>query len=118
MIERTVAADPAPTLPIREKAWRGRCRKLPLSGRVGAAIVLLWGLVALFGGALSPHDAGDVVSNDVFARMSLHLPLGSDFLGRDMLSRVLVGARYTVGLALAAALAASTTGTLLALAAV
>ena len=92
-------------------------RRLPPSGWIGAAIVAFWAAVALFGGLLSPHDSGEVISVEVFAPLSAHSPLGSDFLGRDMLSRMLVGARYTVGLALAAALLASITGTLLGLAA-
>ena len=32
--------------------------------------------------------------------MSRRLPLGTDYLGRDMLSRMLTGARYTIGVAL------------------
>lgn len=40
-------------------------------------------------------------------------PLGTDYLGRDMLSRVLSGARYTIGVALLATLIASGAGTLL-----
>ena len=39
--------------------------------------------------------------------MSWASPLGTDYLGRDMLSRVLTGARYTVGVALLATLLAS-----------
>ena len=41
--------------------------------------------------------------------------LGTDYLGRDMLARVIEGARYTVGVAFVATLLASGTGTLLAL---
>ena len=40
---------------------------------------------------------------------------GTDYLGRDMLARVIEGARYTVGVAFVATLLASGTGTLLAL---
>ena len=41
--------------------------------------------------------------------------MGTDYLCRDMLSRVLHGAKYSIGLALTAALLASISGTLLAL---
>ncbi|TVV73120.1 ABC transporter permease, partial [Sphingomonas solaris] len=44
-------------------------------------------------------------------------PLGTDYLGRDMLSRVLSAARYTVVIAFLATLLAATTGVLLGLAA-
>ena len=55
---------------------------------------------------------GAVVDMDVFGDFSRPFPLGTDYLGRDMLSRILYGARYTVGVALAAALLASGIGTL------
>jgi len=37
-----------------------------------------------------------------FGPMSAQFPLGTDYLGRDMLSRILYGARFTVGISLAA----------------
>jgi peptide/nickel transport system permease protein len=51
----------------------------------------------------------------VFAPMSAQFPLGTDYLGRDMLSRILNGAPYTIGVALAAVLVASVGGTTLAM---
>lgn len=95
--------------------WRRPRVALPASGRVGLAVVLFWLLLALLGPWVVPHAPGAVVSRTVFAPMSLRFPLGTDYLGRDMLSRVLIGARYTVGLALIAAVAASATGTVLGL---
>ena len=91
---------------------------IPVSGRIGVIIVVFWSLLALFGPLIAPHEVGAVVADDVFAPLSLAYPLGSDYLGRDMLSRVLFGARYTVGLAFFAALLASGLGTTLALFAV
>jgi peptide/nickel transport system permease protein len=88
---------------------------LPLSGRIGLGVVLFWLLVAVLGPWILPHPPGAVVSGTVFGPMSLRFPLGTDYLGRDMLSRIFAGARYTVGLALAAAVTASATGTVLGL---
>jgi len=82
---------------------------------IGAAIVGFWIIVTLAGPSIAPYDPGAIVDPDVFGSISAQFPLGTDYLGRDMLSRVLVGARYTVALALAAAVLASTTGTLLGL---
>jgi peptide/nickel transport system permease protein len=48
---------------------------------------------------------------DVFGGSSHAFPLGTDYLGRDMLSRILYGTRYTVGLAFMAAVLASVIGT-------
>lgn len=86
---------------------------MPLSGLVGLLLVAFWLLVALFGPLLAPHRVGAIVSYEVFEPMSAQYLLGTDYLGRDMLSRMLYGARFTVGLALAAALLASVTGTAL-----
>ncbi|MFV3131017.1 ABC transporter permease [Niveispirillum sp. KHB5.9] len=85
------------------------------SGRVGLSLVLFWLFLALFGPLLAPYDPGAFVAQDVFAGFTGPHLLGSDYLGRDVLSRLLTGARYSVGLALAAALVASSTGTALAL---
>jgi len=89
--------------------------RLPLAGWIGLTIVVFWLLVALFGPWLAPHPVGAMVSEDVFDHISAAFPLGSDYLGRDMLSRMLHGTRFTVGLALVAALLASGTGVALAL---
>jgi len=81
--------------------------------RVGAAclaIALFWLVVALVGPWIAPHPIGAIVDADVFGAPSTAFPLGTDYLGRDMLSRIIAGARYTVGVSLAAALIACTTG--------
>ena len=94
--------------------WR-TATSLPIAGRVGLLFVVFWLAVAIFGPSIAPHDVGAVVSPDAFAPLTAAYPLGTDYLGRDMLSRILHAARFTVGLALVAALAASATGTTLAL---
>ena len=88
---------------------------LTLSGKIGLAFVILWLVLAVFGPGVAPYPVGAVVATDVFGAFSWNHPLGTDYLGRDMLSRIMHGARFTIGLALVAALAASVTGTSLAL---
>ena len=88
---------------------------LSIAGRVGLFFVVLWIVLALLGSSVAPHPVGAVVSPDVYGALTWKHPLGTDYLGRDMLSRILYAARYTIGLALVAALAASVTGTTLAL---
>lgn len=90
-------------------------RALPPSGRIGFALVMFWILVAAFGPWLAPHPVGAFVDPSVFSGISGEFWLGSDYLGRDVLSRLLWGARYTVFLALGAALLAVAIGTSLAL---
>lgn len=110
---------PVPPTPARlGRVFRPRLPKLtalPLLAWIGLAIVVFWLAVTLCGPSISPHDAAEIVDPDVFGGISWQFPLGTDYLGRDMLSRILYGARYTVALALAATVLASGTGTLLGL---
>ncbi|WP_253626043.1 MULTISPECIES: ABC transporter permease [unclassified Bradyrhizobium] len=68
----------------------------------GAIIVTFWTVMAIVGPYIAPHDVGVMVDDDVFGPMHRGVPLGSDYLGRDVLSRILVGARYSIGAAAAA----------------
>ena len=98
---------------------RKRPARIKLGAAIGALIVLFWIAIALFGPWLAPHDVGAVVDTDVFGDFSHAFPLGTDYLGRDMLSRIIFGTRYTIGIALAATvLAVMAGGTLGMLAAV
>lgn len=86
-------------MPTRRRrfAWRA-----PIAGWVGAAVVATWAVIAIIGPWIAPYDPGAVVGPRMFAPMSAAHPLGTDYLGRDMLSRVLDGARYTVVMAFSA----------------
>jgi peptide/nickel transport system permease protein len=68
---------------------------------VGIAILLLFSVAALLAPVIAPHDATrQNLANDLVEYSSDH-PLGTDKLGRDVLSRLIYGARVslTVGLA-------------------
>lgn len=83
---------PAAAAPGRPKT------KWPLLARVGAVVFGFWVFIALFGGVLAPYSPGEFVDDwDVLSPISSTFPLGSDYLGRDVLSRVMAGAKYTVG---------------------
>ncbi|WP_455851504.1 ABC transporter permease [Pantoea endophytica] len=88
---------------------------LSLSGRIGLLISLFWLLMALFGNQLAPHNVEDIGGGPMLGSMTSANLLGTDYLGRDILSRILYGAKFSIGLALSAALCASIIGTLLAL---
>ena len=81
-------------------------------GLLGAAIIVLWGGVALLAPRLSPYSPRQV---DVLARLkppsAEHL-FGTDSLGRDVLSRVLVGARVSLPAGLIVVLIAAAFGTI------
>jgi peptide/nickel transport system permease protein len=65
-----------------------------------AALVLIaWTLVAVLAPALMPHDPTDFVSDDSFAGPNPVAWFGTDYLGRDLLSRLIGGARLTLAMA-------------------
>lgn len=57
-------------------------------------------LIGLFAPWLAPFDQGEILTNESFEPPSSTLWLGSDFLGRDLLSRLISGVRVTLFLAL------------------
>ena len=63
---------------------------------VGVLIVALLILVALFADVLAPESPIVSDQSATFARPSLDHPLGTDQLGRDMLSRVIHGTRVSL----------------------
>jgi peptide/nickel transport system permease protein len=96
----TIIEDPgAPiAIPVRDEARIARRERVRLLLRsptfvVGLVIVGAWVLCALLGTLIAPHDPqADDILNKLAAPSGDHL-FGSDRLGRDVLSRVIVGAR-------------------------
>ncbi len=85
--------------------WRGQllflARRYPL-GAVGAIIVTVFVLTAVFANFIAPFDP---TSTD--AKASLAMPgskfwLGADFMGRDMFSRIVFGARISLAVGVGA----------------
>jgi peptide/nickel transport system permease protein len=105
----------APTSTSTSFSQRRRLPRMRWPGLLGLALLLLWLAVAVFGPSLLGQDGGEISDAEVFAPISAEHWLGTDYLGRDMLARVVDGARYTVGIALLATVLASGIGTLLAL---
>jgi peptide/nickel transport system permease protein len=79
------------------------------SGAIGLAIVVFVVVVALFGRYVAPHDPNVPVGTPLSGPSSA-AHLGTDFLGRDVLSRLLYGGRSVIGLAAAATVLAYTIG--------
>ena len=59
---------------------------------------------------MAPFKESDFVSDEVFIKPCASFPLGTDYVGRDILSRLLHGTRLTLGMALIATLLASAIG--------
>ncbi len=80
---------------------------------MGAILLAALALSALLTPYLAPHDpaAQDRVVETRFQEPSAEHPLGTDRFGRDVLSRVLYGARVSLGIGTVAVLIAVTLGT-------
>ena len=78
-----------------------RLIKEQLLGAFGGVVLLLLVLVSLFAGSLAGHDPNQMQLADRLTGQSRVYLLGTDYLGRDFLSRLIYGARVslTVGLA-------------------
>ncbi len=88
--------------------WRQRAL------RAGLSLTVLVLLVALIGPWLAPHGAADF-TGPVYGAPAPGAPLGYDYLGRDVLSRLLLGGWSMVWMTLAAAVIALLGGTALGL---
>ena len=80
---------------------------------VTVAFVLLIALIGILAPLLAPHDPYVTDILDKFAPYSLEYPLGTDHLGRCVLSRLIYGIRPTLGLALLTMLGTIALGALL-----
>ncbi|MBM6581877.1 ABC transporter permease [Microvirga sp. BT689] len=98
---------PAATAPItyEETALRpARLQWLKLYMRnkgavLGAILLLLWGIVAILGPSIAPYDPMEMLSRPR-RPPSADFWLGTDLLGRDVFSRILVGSQISLQLGL------------------
>ncbi len=109
--------DPAfeelPDAPPRQRL------KLSWAGKISVCIVALWVFIALAGSFIAPYHEAEFIEEDEqgnyyvdpsFLPPSAQTWLGTDYLGRDVFSRILWGARTTLGIAFAATMLAYMTG--------
>jgi peptide/nickel transport system permease protein len=88
--------------PIRRRGrvtrvWRA-LRKAPLSAWFGLTVIAIYLITAIFAPLLAPYSETDLVGG-AFEPWGGKFILGTDQLGRDMLSRLIYGTRNTVGIA-------------------
>jgi peptide/nickel transport system permease protein len=98
-----MSAQRALAEPVRAPRWprlAGRLwRPAGSSTRIALAVVALYVFVAVFGGLLAPFSPVDFNMTAVLKPPSWVHPFGTDGFGRDVLSRVLTGARSILMLA-------------------
>ena len=83
--------------------------KAPFSAKLGLLIIIFYGLVAIFAPVIAPYGEAEVHPVP-FAPWGDGFVFGTDQIGRDILSRLIYGARNTIGIALATTLLAFVIG--------
>jgi peptide/nickel transport system permease protein len=81
-------------------------RSMPLTASFGILVIILYAITAIFAGSIAPYGESEILGaanvlagGDVAAGGDPAYPLGTDQIGRDILSRLIYGARNTVGIA-------------------
>ena len=91
----TAAAQSDPH-PLRELA-----SQLTIPAGICLCVIVCFAGIALAAPWLAPYEEGAILTDDSFVPPGEDLLLGGDYLGRDLASRLIYGARVTLGLALA-----------------
>lgn len=87
-------------------------RTAPPTAWFGMVVILGYALVAILAPWIAPYGETEIVGSQ-YEPWSEAYPLGTDNLGRDMLSRIIYGARNTIGIAFLTTGLAFVVGTLL-----
>lgn len=85
------------------------------SAHIGGAIVAVLFIFAIFGPQIVPYDPFDIHTEIRLTSPEREHPFGTDELGRDLLSRIIYGSRYTLMIGLITTSIASVGGVLLGL---
>jgi peptide/nickel transport system permease protein len=86
--------------------------RIPISALIGLVFTGAYFLVALFAPFIAPYGMAETVG-DVWEPMSRTHLLGTDSIGRDLLTRMIYGGRTTIFIATMATLLSFTTGAVL-----
>jgi len=82
----------------RMQSIRRALKQAPITAWFGMFVVGAYLIIALFAPLLAPYGESDIVG-DQYQAWSAQFIFGTDQLGRDMLSRMIFGARNTIGIA-------------------
>ncbi len=88
------------------------CGRKPL-GAAGGAILLVPIVIAVLAPVISPHHHGEIHAKQIYEKPGGDFPLGSDLLGRDVLSRIFHGGRISLFVGLVSISIGITAGSLL-----
>ncbi len=96
------ASAPLRNIKARRTAYQNVVRTLktaPISAWFGMVVILIYAIFAIFAPVLAPYGEAEVVGK-AYQMSSAQNWLGTDQIGRDLLSRLIYGARNTIGIAL------------------
>lgn len=81
----------------KKKAWqRVVALRRNLTVLIGASILIFWVAVAILAPSIVPYGINEMQAGQVWKPPSANHPFGTDNLGRDIFTRVLIGARQMV----------------------
>ena len=111
MSESSLSASPA-SAPDRNMVQQiiHALRQAPVTALTGLVIVGIYVVAAVFAPWIAPYGEYEVVSDIPFAPWSEANLLGTDQLGRDFLTRIIYGARNSIGIAFVTTLLAFAIG--------
>ena len=99
------------TLPgVTASSVLGQVASMPRRAKAGIAVLALLALASISAPLIAPYGEAQILSPESFGYPAEAGPLGTDHLGRDLLSRLLYGGRFTLLLALATTCLAFLTG--------
>ena len=111
--EETYSAAAEVAMVKERRRWHHRAwlslRKAPPTAWFGMIVIALYAVVALFAPVLAPYGEADSSFASYLPWSREHV-FGTDQIGRDIFSRLIYGARNTVGIALATTLLAFAIG--------
>jgi peptide/nickel transport system permease protein len=81
-----------------ENAWR-LLKTAPPSAWFGMIVIAIYAFCAIFAPLIAPYGEAEIVGN-AYQPSSAEFWLGTDQIGRDIFSRLIYGARNTIGIAL------------------
>ncbi|MFC3615416.1 ABC transporter permease [Lutimaribacter marinistellae] len=87
-------------------------KNIPISAMIGLFFTALYFVIAIFAPLIAPYGMAEVVG-DVWEPSSSEFLLGTDNIGRDLLSRMIYGGRTTIFIATAATILSFVTGSVL-----
>jgi len=87
--------------------------RIPLAAVLGLFFTALFFLIAVFAPLIAPYGYDEVVSNGFWDPPTSEFLLGTDGIGRDLLSRMIYGLRTTIWIATLATILSFTTGSVL-----